>query len=263
MKAGGTDAGIRLLQPMLWPFIWAHALTGFVVAVGPMVREASLPLWLQGIAGSGIWAVLFVAPAIGLMRVFDDDQSSKLTSTAWISLVMVLVGLTGSMVIGWRFFEAALVSIIVIVLHVAPPVRLARFSLGELLVEAAGIGAMSFLAGFFSAGAVAPVLKLCLYALGFLILFLVMRGLLLQEGLLAAPWIGYFGMASGFAGLVLPMALEHVGWKMLLPLVAAPLWIGAGLRRNSGLAVASISPATGMGIWLATDLAVVLTIFLS
>jgi hypothetical protein len=198
-----------------------------------------------------------------MTKLLDPDariSRNVFLPIAWISLGMLLAGLAGSLLIGWRFFEACLAGMVLVVLHAAPPVRLARFWLSNLIMEGFGLGAVTFLAGFVSVGFMAPTPEACLYAVGFLILYLVMRGLLFAEGRMAAPWVGYFGMAAGFAGLVVPPALDRAGWGMLLPLLAAPLWIGAGIRRSSGPGVAPLAVSTGLGIWLATDIAVAFSI---
>lgn len=260
MKPADTGDGLRLLRPAVWPLIWAHALTGFIVALGPGATEIGLPMWLQGIVGCGIWSVLLAAPGIGLTALLDPDAAARRRGglwTAWIALAMVLLGLVASLVIGWGFFEAYLVGVILLVLYTAWPVRLARIPGIGIFMEGLGLAVLTFLAGFVSAGFILPTPKALMFAVGFLILYLLMRGVLFSEGRLSAPWICFAGAAAGFAGLALPNALDGMPWRAALPLLALPLWIGAGLRRVGGLGVTPLAVPTGLGVWLATDLAVI------
>jgi len=78
----------------------------------------------------------------------------------------------------------------------------------------------------------------------------------MTEGRLSTVWLYWGGIAVGFTGILLGASLTTDGWRMAVPLIAAPFWIGAGLRRMSGLGVVPLALPSALTIWVVTDLAV-------
>ena len=63
---------VSRFRPALWPFIWAHALAGFIAAHGKEALGLDADSWLQGLVAGGHWAVLLGGSAAALTAVFNE-----------------------------------------------------------------------------------------------------------------------------------------------------------------------------------------------
>lgn len=80
MKSDDLSAMVSRFRPALWPFIWAHALAGFVAAHGKETLGLDADSWLQGLVAGGHWAVLLGGSAAALASVFNEECGLRLRS---------------------------------------------------------------------------------------------------------------------------------------------------------------------------------------
>lgn len=275
------------LRPAFWPFVWLHFLLGFLMAAGEAADELPAHVWLQGIAAGGIWAICLGGAATAIDAVFrpspggqeagESSEGDVPTFVGWVGAGFLLAGLILSPALHWRFLEVYLVGLVLVVLHCVPPVRLGRILVGEVVLQAAGYGALTLCAGYIAFGK-APMLDrvLLLHSIGFGFLLTGMRAILWRTGppsahlpqanspaarrefprLLPLLYLicivnGFvcFGMAEGYAGGALETAVLGIallGWGTL------------GLFRFMGRSPEESTPGimSGLGAWLLTDAAI-------
>ena len=279
MSANRFSATVVQLRPLLWPFVWIHCLTGFVMASGRDALGLSAEAWLRGLVTGGVWAVLLSGAATGLTSLFrafplqeelgSDDTPSHPPEgevLGWTAVCMLLLGLAISPTITWRFFDVYLVGMVVAVLHATPPVRLGRFRLSSFCIQAAGYGALTLYAGFTAAGANRVQGRLAvLYLSGFAVLFLALRLLFWMESSRLMPLLYATCVLGGFVCLGLAEVQMGSGWRVAalgLPPLAA--WVVLGLARFLGRGRQGhvLKPVVALGGWLLTDLAVGLSALL-
>ena len=271
--SAGLSSTLHHLRPTLWPFLWAHCLTGFLLAVGgglPVLQPAG---WLYGLVASGVWAVFLGGPAAALTAVFratpgEADRSDKAPTPAapvavgWAALVLMLAGLLGSPAMGWGYFDAYLVGLVLVVLHAVPPLRLGRFRVGSFCVQAVGCGAFTLQAGRVAAGAsLIPQRTVALGLIGFSLLFVAMRVLLWEERTRLAPWLYAVCVAGGFLCLGLSEAKLGAGWTaaaLAVPPLAAWGLLALGKYLSSPGERRSPRLSVALGAWFLTDAALVL-----
>lgn len=273
MNGGGFSCTIHHLRPSVWPFVWAHCLTGFVIAVGKDVLALRPAGWLLGLVAGGTWAVFLGGPAAALTSVFaatppeTEAQEGRISkpvpgSLGWAALCLMLIGLVGSPAITWGYFDAYLVGIVLIVLHAVPPIRVGRFRSGSFGVQAVGYGALTFYAGYAAAGGTFSLGRATtLTMLAFVLLFLAVRVLLWNESSGLMPWLYAICVMGSFACLGMAEVRLGGGW-VSAALAVPPLagWGILGLARYVGRTQGERIPRLGavLGIWLITDAAVVL-----
>ena len=267
MNGDRLSAAFHSLRPTVWPFLWVHTFAGFWVAAGGRIGQEPRA-WLPAVTASGVWAVLLGGAGAGLAARFQawpDDGGDSVSVPGIIGpvcLAMLLLGLVVSPVVGWGFFDAYLVGLILTVLSTTPPIRLARFRAGALLLPALGAG-LSFYAGTAVAvGSAVSDNAIAWLAGGFVLLCIAAGGLFTR--LSSRLWLVLYAVALFMSVTVFAAGGAALGcsWKALA--LAAPVaafwgWLGwrrfVGGRTLRGVLVA--------GAWLAADVALALAVLLS
>lgn len=290
MNRGSISAIILHFRPAVWPFVWAHCLTGFVVALGRDVNSLQFAGWLPGLVAGGAWAVFLVGPAAALTSVFgatpresDDEASSPPTASnpfldsatparipsgtrpsgaaGWIALCLMLIGLVGAPAVAWEYFDAYLIGVVLATLHAAPPIRVGRFRTGSFLAQALGCGAGTFYAGYAAAGGPLRLPHtMVLTMLAFALLFLALRVLMWRASGLA-PWLYVVCVGGGFVCFGLAEVAMGGGWiAAALGVPALAAWALLGLARYAAGPPEQRVPRLGaaLGAWFVTDVAVAL-----
>ena len=279
MSANRFSATVVQLRPLLWPFVWIHCLTGFVMASGRDALGLSAEAWLRGLlVTGGVWAVLLSGAATGLASLFRAFPSEEPLDSetqprppagevlGWTALCMLLLGLVISPTITWRFFDVYLIGLVVAVFHAVPPVRLGRFRLSSFCIQAAGYGALTLYAGFTAAGVNRVQGRMAvLYLSGFAVLFLALRLLFWMESSRLMPLLYATCVLGAFVCLGLAEVQMGSGWRAAalgLPPLAA--WVILGLARFLGRGRQGhvLKPVVALGGWLLTDIAVGLSALL-
>lgn len=283
MKSADISAMVSRFRPALWPFIWAHALAGFVAAHGKEALGLDADSWLQGLVAGGHWAVLLGGSAAALAAAFntEDGMQSAERGTpngethstprsaldtphsmlGWLALALLLIGLGTSPAIAWWYFDAYLVGVILVVAYAAPPLQLSALRLGGVAAQAFGYGALTFYSGYAASNDPAFRAEFSpLYLIGFILLFLALRLALKPH---SAKWRAalYWLFLAGAFGC-LAAAEIRLGNRLGTALLIVPLagWCVAGLRRDPRRPdEPSLSAAAGLGLCLATDAGVALT----
>ncbi len=298
MKSADISAMVSRFRPALWPFIWAHALAGFIAAHGKEALGLDADSWLQGLVAGGHWAVLLGGSAAALTAVFNEecgdaecgvrnagrraqrrsvDRQSRFRnlpqlptphsalrtphSVFWVALALMLVGLGSSPALAWWYFDAYLIGVILVAAYAAPPLQLSGLRIGGIAAQAYGFGALTFYSGYAASNDPAFRAEFSpLYLCGFILLFVALRLALKPP---SAKW-GFFLYWLFLAGAFgcLAAAEIRLGNRFGTALLIVPLagWCVAGVRGDRAQAEEPpLSLAAGLGLCLATDAAVALT----
>lgn len=294
MKSGDISAIVGRFRPALWPFIWAHALAGFIAAHGKEALGLDADSWLQGLVAGGHWAVLLGGSAAALTAVFNDDcgmriadcgmQAGEHTATNaesdspasirnpqsalhtphsvfWVALALLLIGLGSSPALAWWYFDAYLIGVILVAAYAAPPLQLSGLRIGGIAAQAYGYGALTFYSGYAASNDPAFRAEFSpLYLIGFILLFVALRLALKPPSAKWAFCLYWLFLAGAFGCLA--AAEIRLGNRFGTALLIVPLagWCVAGLRRDRAQAEEPpLSLAAGLGLCLATDAGVALT----
>ena len=272
MSGGRFDATVHLLRPTLWPLLWAHAFTGFLIAAYSGIGNGSLSFWLRGLVAGGVWAVLLGGPAAGLTAAFGKPHGQETRSPsetpvlAWTSLGMIWAGLIIAPVIHWSFLDVYLMGLILVICHTTPPIQLRQFRLGTLLTLALGFGALTFWSGCAAAGMGIEEIAMAGPYLGtFAFLSLAMQLLMWRTRLRWAPVFFGAALAGAFACIGLGFFAAGQKWHaatLFLPALGA--WTLLGLARYNPPRGRDYVPALGLIclVWVLTDASLVMSILL-
>jgi hypothetical protein len=296
VKSGDIPAMASLFRPALWPFIWAHALTGFIAAHGKEALGLDADSWLQGLVAGGHWAVLLGGSAAALTAVFsgqcgvwtaecgvnEERQAPQSTIliphsalrnpqslAGWIALALLLIGLGSSPAITWWYFDAYLIGVILVAVYAAPPLQISGLRIGGIAAQAFGYGALTFYSGYAASNDPAFRTEFSpLYFGGFIGLFVALQlALKPPAARCRAPypahswgsWLYWLFLAGGFGCLA--AAEIRLGNRFGTALLIVPLagWCVAGLRRDRAQDEnPPLSSAAALGLCLATDAGVAL-----
>ncbi|MGD1000796.1 MAG: hypothetical protein ABSA67_08870 [Candidatus Brocadiia bacterium] len=287
MKSGDISAIVGRFRPALWPFIWAHALAGFIAAHGKEALGLDAESWLQGLVAGGHWAVLLGGSAAALTAVFNgecglqaaergasnaepDSQLSVPTPRSalrtphlvfWAALALLLIGLGTSPVLAWWYFDAYLIGVILVAAYAAPPLQLSGLRIGGIAAQAFGFGALTFYSGYAASNDPAFRAEFSpLYLIGFILLFVALRLALKPPSAKWAFCLYWLFLAGAFGCLA--AAEIRLGNRFGTALLIVPLagWCVPGARGDRAQAEEPpLSLAAGLGLCLATDAAVALT----
>ena len=291
MKSDELSAMVSRFRPALWPFIWAHALAGFVAAHGKEALGLDADSWLQGLVAGGHWAVLLGGSAAALTAVFNEEcgvrsaecgvnekeqslhsppsfakaTAGKLrtprSAVGWVALALLLIGLGSAPALIWRYFDAYLIGVILVVAYAAPPLQLSSLRIGGIAAQAFGFGALTFYSGYAASNDPAFRAEFSpLYLLGFIFLFVALQLALKPPPAKWGSWLYWLFLAGAFGCLA--AAEFRLGNRFGTALLIVPLagWCVAGLRRDRAQAESPpLSVAAALGLCLATDAGVALT----
>jgi hypothetical protein len=269
---------VSRFRPVLWPFIWAHALAGFVAAHGKEALGLDADSWLQGLVAGGHWAVLLGGSAAALASVFGEEpcegshvrpedflrtlspqderavsEGSGRTGTphspvGWVALAALLIGLGSAPALAWWYFDAYLIGVILVIAYAAPPLQLSGLRIGRIAAQAFGFGALTFYSGYAASNDPAFRAEFSpLYLLGFIFLFVALQlALKPPSAKCRAPypahswgsWLYWLFLAGAFGCLA--AAEFRLGNRFGTALLIVPLagWCVAGLRRDRAQAEA-------------------------
>ena len=273
MSGGRFDATVHRLRPTLWPLLWAHAFTGFLVAAHSGAGNGSLSFWLRGLVAGGVWAVLLGGPAAGLTAAFGKPHEQETRSPAetpilaWTALGMILAGLIIAPVIHWSFLDVYLMGLILVICHATPPIQLGQFRLGALLTLALGFGALTLWSGYAAAGMGIEKMAMAGPYLGaFAFLSLAMQLLISRRQSPGAPILFGIALVGAFTCIALGFLTAGQRWHgatLFLPSLGA--WTLLGLARyNPPRGRDYYVPALGLIClaWVLTDASLVMSILL-
>lgn len=251
-----------LFKPRWWPVLFVHCLAGFAVMERAELLDMGWGAWLRaGMAGL-IWTVLLAGPASALALVFCDGaegESSGKERVGWVAIVMVLAGLPLGLLVSWDYWDAYRVGIILLALYAAPPIRLRIRPVAAALVEAAGLGALTFFAGLATLGRISPAADPAIptYLFAFIFLYLAGRIASSDEQARSTPWIYWSAVGLGFAALAVAGVMMGNRWGAALLLIPLCVWCVAGLDRfDREYRERGGRWMTLTGAWLLTDVAV-------
>ncbi len=171
------------LRPMEWPIMTAHLLLGALWALGPEAFAAGA--WPWTLLGWFAFVVLLNGGTLAINSAFDEDEGdigylkappkpprhllafSVLLLAASLAAALPFFRVPPS---GGLFFWTVLVCVVMSVLYSVPPVRLKARAGWDLLINCAGFGLLTPLAGWALSGRPVPASVLWACA-GFGVLF--------------------------------------------------------------------------------------------
>ena len=134
-------------------------------------------------------------PGFGIPPALGLDPAVR---AGWVALALLLLGLALSPLVTWRYFDAYLLGMILVVAYAAPPLRLAELRPGSVAAQTFGYGALTFYAG--SVASQAPPIS-SWYLFGFILLFLALEAGVGRISARRGLW-AYWALVGG--GLRLP-----------------------------------------------------------
>lgn len=255
---------LHRLRPLLWLIIWAHCLTGYVIALASAGHSPAADDWLRGLAAGGIWTIALVAPALAIAGFFNEQSAANEKHEGvltWSALSLMLSGIIFALLISWEFFDIYLIGIAFTAVYAAPPVRLARWEETAWLSEAAGFAALSFFAGCAAAGGF-PFGMAAAYAAAFSILYCSLRLLLSKDDSRNGSLLFIIALGAGFIALGGSELWNGERWSVCLLSLPLACWCLCGWGKCSGAFGRRTAAGLGFGAWLLTDISVALTALL-
>ena len=299
--SGARAAGYRLvgrrldyllhLRPAEWPIMAAHTVLGYLLAVG--IAGAAGEHLGRALLGLFLWVVCLNGGTLALNSAFDRDEGDIAylrdpppppRRLAWFSLGLMAVGQATALILPPLFGALYGLCFLLSVLYSVPPFRLKAVAGVDWLINMAGFGTLTPLAGWATTGRpLDPVEGLVL--LGFCPLFAALypltqiyqmeedgrrgdRTLALMLGTrrsldvaLAATAVAFVLFAT--AGMRSGWPTGAAGWRWSLLLIALIIWAVVLLpwRRQAE----RLRPRDhqhrmylALGAWAVTDLAVLL-----
>ena len=242
------------LRPVWWVCIWCHFLVGAVMTVGRGVFDLPLDVALRALVGGGVWAVCLGGAAAAISTVFRGKKAGAASADAvpvppslgWTGLALMVIGLVAAPVLSWWYFDAYLAGIVLIVLHSVPPVRLARWSWVGVVLEGAGLGALTLHAGRCIMGTPATPDRawvLCLF--GFALVVVAIRVLVAVAW--EALWTLLYAvcLVDAFACLGLGLFCCGRRWGTALAALLFLGWFALGARRHFRAGADPVARRTG------------------
>lgn len=255
---------LSYFRPRWWPLLAAHSLCGFAVMERDHISSIGWEGWLAAIAGAAMWAILLCGPASALACVFapaPEGRPKEEVEIAWAAIIMLVLGLPLALLLplSWGYWDAWRVGIVLAALYAAPPVRLGRFPVAAALIEALGLGALTFCSGMVVMDRPLPISEpsLGFWFIAFISLYLAAKLAASDQQERSTPWLFWSALGVGFAALVAAGGIIGNGWSSALLLAPLCVWCIAGLDRfDKGYRERSGAGMTLAGAWLLTDVAV-------
>ena len=182
----------------------------------------------------------------------------------WVAVALMLIGLGSSPALAWWYFDVYLIGVILVAAYAAPPLRLSGLRIGGIAAQAYGYGALTFYSGYAASNDPAFRAEFSpLYLCGFILLFVALRLALKPPSAKWAFCLYWLFLAGAFGCLA--AAEIRLGNRLGTALLILPLagWCVAGVRGDRAQAQEPpLSVAAGLGLCLATDVGVALTLLL-
>jgi 4-hydroxybenzoate polyprenyltransferase len=287
-------AALAHTRPRSWPVVAGHLLAGAIAGAPPDRLVAQAP-WI--LAAAALWAVALNGGTLALNGAVDRDEGdvgyldappAPPRGLAAFGLGLMAAGLAAAWglaaagaagpALPWLFAGCLLLSL----LYSVPPIRLKARAGWDLLVNMAGYGAATFLAGWAATGA-PPDAAILVAGAGFGLLFAALypltqiyqieedarsgaRTLAVRLGRRRALALATAAAALALAALALALALRRPGTGLLwaaLPLaLPVVLWMRVLLPHlvTGGTACGKEAMYAGLRAWAVTDLVAALAL---
>jgi 4-hydroxybenzoate polyprenyltransferase len=164
------EAGYRLLGPRLdyllhlrpveWPIMAAHTAAGYLLAVGVSGAAAGSELG-PALLGIGLWVGCLNGGTLALNSAFDRDEGDIAylrnpppppRKLAGFALGLMTAGLVGSLLLPPLYRVVYAICLALSVLYSVPPFRLKAVAGADWLINMAGFGTLTPLAGWAATG---------------------------------------------------------------------------------------------------------------
>jgi 4-hydroxybenzoate polyprenyltransferase len=236
------------LRPRAWPIVAAHMSVGVLLALGPGFPADGLRRWLLGAVA---WGVLGNGGTLAINSVFDRDDGDigyldnpppVPRHLLTFSLAFLITGWILAWTLGPLFLAAYSLCLLMSLLYSVPPIRAKARAGFDVLINSAGFGALTVLAGW--AAIQRPIEPpIPAVAAGFFFLF---------AGFYPLTQIYQMDedRARGDSTLALALGKRRALWASLLSVIAAFAWFlgEAWLRFRHP---ASLGLVLALGLWLA------------
>jgi 4-hydroxybenzoate polyprenyltransferase len=163
-------AGYRLLgswfdyllhtRPAEWPIVAAHALVGYVLAVGFSAAARGERVG-PALLGVGLWVICLNGGTLALNSAYDRDEGDIAylrrpppppTHLAGFGLGLMVLGLLASLTLPGEYRAAYAVCLVLSVLYSVPPFRLKAVPGADWIINMWGFGTLTPYAGWAATG---------------------------------------------------------------------------------------------------------------
>lgn len=246
---------MRHLRPAYWLCLWVHFLLGSILILGKSTLDLPLANALRIIIAGGTWAICLGGAAAALSAAFNNTDNEKKTAPAYVGYVgiaFMLTGLVAAVTFSWWLFDIYLAAIVLIVLSVAPPLRLARAPITAALATAAFAALTLYAGSVIVATLFRPDTSLSLTILGFAFLTLAVFTILETAPARAMPLLYIACLTNAFACLALAEFRMQHHWGIALLILPLTGWALLGIQRYSQKS--RTTPRFGIGTTLLLSL---------
>lgn len=254
---------MRHLRPACWLCLWVHFLLGSILILGKSTLDLPFANALGIIVAGGTWAICLGGAAAALSAVFSaparagEEEKNVPAYVGYVGMALMLTGLVAAVAFSWWLFDVYLAAIVLIVLCLVPPFRLARIPVTAALATAA-FAALSLYAGCVKVAALLrPDTSLSLAILGFVFLTFAVFAILETNSARAMPFLYIACLVNACTCLALAEFRRQQHWGIALLILPFAGWALLGIERYSPKGRATPRSRAGAAIllYLLTDAA--------